>query len=326
MPDGDPVFRHRISGGGLTAHVLSYGAVLQDLRLEGHGPPLVLGFEDLDAYLTRSPYFGAIAGRCANRIGFGRFEIDGESFQAERNFQDTHTLHGGSKGTGKSNWTVEAVEQNRITLSIDLADGEMGFPGNMHIEATYACLADGVLDIRMEARTDAPTLCNLAHHSYWNLDGAPDTAAHRMKVMADRYTVVDAAFIPTGEPRDVAGTRFDFRESRPIADDKFIDHNLCLSNRRDDLRPVAWLRSENSGVEMEIRTTESGLQVYDGYKLDIDVPGLEGRRYGPNAGVALEPQVWPDAINHSGFPNVLLRPSETYTQHTQFVLCKGIPS
>jgi len=255
MPDGSVVERHRIEGGGLTAHVLSFGAVLQDLRLEGHDAPLVLGFEEFAPYLTDSPYFGATAGRCANRIGEGRFQIDGVPFQVDQNFQERHHLHGGAEGVGTRNWTVESVAADRITLRIELADGEMGYPGNMVARCTFACLEGGVFDVRLSAETDAPTLCNFAHHSYWNLDGGPTTDDHMLQLDADRLTVVDDGFIP---------------------------------------------------VSMEMRSTEPGCQVYDGFKLDVGPDGLGGRRYGANAGVALEPQVWPDAVNHDTFPNAVL--------------------
>ncbi|MEM6409587.1 MAG: aldose epimerase family protein [Pseudomonadota bacterium] len=323
MPDGSPVERHKIEGGGLTAWVLSYGAVLQDLRLAGHEAPLVLGFEEFAPYITDSPYFGAIAGRCANRIGKGQFEIDGKPYQVDRNFMDRHHLHGGSAGVGKRNWVVEEVADDWITLRIDLADGEMGYPGNMVARCTYACLEGGVFDILIEAETDAPTLANFAHHTYWNLDGGKTTKDHLMQVDADRWTVVDEGFIPTGESVDVTDTRYDFRQMRPIKDDVFIDHNLCLSDARSELRKIGTLISQKSGVSMEMRSTEPGLQVYDGFKLAVSPPGLGGRRYGKNAGVALEPQVWPDAINHDDFPSAVLRPGKVYRQHTQFAFSKG---
>ncbi|MEM9583358.1 MAG: aldose epimerase family protein [Pseudomonadota bacterium] len=323
MPDGATVERHRIEGGGLTAWVLSYGAVLQDLRLEGHEAPLVLGFEEFAPYLTDSPYLGAIAGRCANRIGEGRFTLDGEDHQLDRNFMDRHHLHGGAAGVGKRNWTVERVLEDRITLRIELADGEMGYPGNMVARCTYACLAGGVFDIQIIAETDAPTLCNFAHHTYWNLDGGATTDNHEMQVDADCWTVVDDSFIPAGESADVAGTRYDFRRMRPIKDDVFIDHNLCVSDTRQSLRKIGMLMSRKSGVSMDIRSTEPGLQVYDGFKLAVEPKGLGGRSYGKNAGVALEPQVWPDAINHESFPSAVLRPGERYEQQTQFAFSKG---
>lgn len=323
MPAGDPVTRHRIEGGGLTAWILSYGAVLQDLRFEGHPHPLVLGFERFEPYLTSSPYFGAIAGRCANRITNASFEIDGKTFQLDRNVEGIHSLHGGSKGMGKRNWDVVGIGPDSVTLEYIADNGEMGYPGKLSARVTYTCLPDGIFDIRLHATTDTPTLCNLAHHTYWALDDTGDTAHHLLQVDADHYVEVDDLFIPTGTVANVAGTRFDFRTTRPIADETLIDHNLCLSSEREPLRRVARLMSTQSDVSMEVLTTEPGLQVYDGYKIDIDIPGLEQKHYGPNAGLALEPQVWPDAINHDSFPNAVLRPDDTYRQHTQFKFSKG---
>jgi aldose 1-epimerase len=323
MPDGSAVERHTIKGGGLTANFLSYGAVLQDLWLDGHDAPLVLGFEDFAAYLTDSPFFGAVAGRCANRVRDGRFEIDGQAYQTDQNYLGKHMLHGGAKGAGKVNWTFAAVDENSALLVLHQADGHMGFPGNLEVRYTVSCLENGVLDIIIEATTDKPTLSNFAHHSYFNLDGGDSTESHLLQLDADRLTVVDDEFIPTGESRDVTGSRFDFRSERAIGDQTIIDHNLCLTDAAQPLRRVGHLRSETSGVTMEIRSTEPGIQVYDGFKLDVGPTGLQGRKYGVNAGIALEPQVWPDAVNHSTFPNAVLRPGETYRQHTQFAFSKG---
>jgi aldose 1-epimerase len=144
-----------------------------------------------------------------------------------------------------------------------------------------------------------------------------------LQIDADRYTVVDDEFIPTGESRDVTGTRFDFRTERAIGDETIIDHNVCLTDTLQPIRRIGHLRSETSGVTMEMRSTEPGLQVYDGFKLNVGPTGLQGRTYGANAGIALEPQNWPDAVNHSTFPDVVLRPGETYKQHTQFAFSKG---
>ncbi len=323
MPDGSPVERHVITGGGLTATFLSYGAVLQDLRLEGHDAPLVLGFEEFAPYLTDSPFFGAIAGRCANRVRDGRFEIDGETFQTDQNYLGKHMLHGGSKGAGKVNWTFASVEENSVMLVLHQADEHMGFPGNLEARYTVTCQDDGVLDIVIEATSDKPTLSNFAHHSYFNLDGGDSTASHFLQIDADRVTVVDDEFIPTGESRDVTGSRFDFRSERVISDETIIDHNLCLTDAAQPIRRIGHLRSDTSGVTMEIRTTEPGIQVYDGFKLNVGPAGLQGRKYAANAGIALEPQIWPDAVNHSTFPNAVLRPGETYRQHTQFAFSKG---
>ena len=321
LPDGTPVERLTLRGGGLTARILSYGTVLQDLRLEGEEAPLVLGFEAFAPYLTHSPYFGATAGRCANRVRDGHLEIDGQTFQLDRNFLGKHMLHGGALSMGKRAWQVEAVDEAAATFNITLDDGEMGFPGRLDVRLRYALLPGGVFDVTMEAETSAPTLCNLAHHSYFSL-GAEDVSGLLLRVAADRVLPVDDELIPTGEQHPVAGTRFDFRTPRPLGQGAPLDHNFCLSSHRQALRPVAWLENPENGVSLELRTTEPGLQVYDGSKIDIAVPGLTGRPMRAHAGVALEPQVWPDANHHADFPQAILRPGARYVQHTQYIFSR----
>lgn len=314
---------HVIRGHGLTATFLTMGAVLRDLRLEGHDAPLVLGLRDADGYPQHSSYMGATAGRFANRIGNARFEIDGREHRTDPNFLGRHTLHGGSEGCGKLAWDVLDHEQDAIRLGIVLPDGHMGFPGTIRIEAQYTCAPGATLRVDYRATTDAPTPCNLAHHSYFALDDTGDLSSHVLTVAADRYLPVDGDLIPTGEAAPVDGTPFDFRAGRRLPGEGLLDHNLCLSDVRQDLREVATLRSEASGVTMTIATTEPGLQIYDGAKLDPPVPGLDGRRYGAHAGVALEPQGWPDAPNNPSFPPAILRPGETYRQTSTFRFSKG---
>ncbi len=322
MPDGTPVETVTVSGGGLEARVLSYGAVLQDLRLEGHDAPLVLGFNEFAPYLTHSPNFGVTAGRCANRIRDGHLELDGRTYQLDRNFLGKHMLHGGAKGIGKRLWRIEEVGEDHASLAIRAQDGEMGFPGNLDIEVHFALLSGGVLDITMCATTDSPTLCNLAHHSYFNLRGAGAVSDHLLQIESETFLPADDELIPTGTQRAVAGTGFDFRTPAPIARAHPVDHNFCLSSDREPLRSVARLRSPGSGVAMELRTTEPGLQVYDGARIDIDLPGLCGQPMRAFEGIALEPQIWPDANHHQGFAQAILRPGNTYHQHTQFIFSK----
>lgn len=314
-----------IRSDALTARFLPTGAVLRDLRLAGHDAPLVLGLADAAHYPAHSNYMGATAGRVANRIGGARFALDGRERRTDPNFQGRHTLHGGSRGIGKRVWDVEEAAPDAVRLSIDLADGEMGFPGAMRITARFA-VEGATLRVDYRATAEAPTVCNLAHHSYWNLDGTEDLRHHVLTVDADRVLAVDDDIIPTG-PVPVEGKRFDFRAGRRLGayddDLPLLDHNLCLSDGRVALRDVATLRSERSGVTMTLATTEPGLQVYDGAKLATPVPGLGGRIYRARAGVALEPQGWPDAPNRPDFPSVALRPGETYAQTTTFAFVKG---
>lgn len=326
MPDGTEVHRVQLSGYGLTANILTYGAVIQDLRLEGHEPSLVLGFEDFESYLLHSPYFGATAGRYINRIRDGHLEIDGKTYQLDQNFLGKHCLHGGSHGIGKRVWKIEELNSDSVTLSIMLADGEMGFSGELQVQARFTLQSDSTLDIRYDAFTDKPTLCNIGHHSYFNLDGSKSITDHTLQVHASHYTPVDNELIPTGKVIDVEGTSFNFQEPRKV---KFgdqggtFDHNFCLSSGRDRLRLIATLHSPFSGVSMLVHSTEPGLQVYDGAKLDIQVPGLDGTIMEPRSGIALEPQVWPDSAHHRHFPQAILRPGEQYSQHTQFAFTKA---
>ncbi len=323
MPDGTDVHRIKLVGGGLTAHVLTYGAVLQDLRLEAHEAPLVLGFSEFAPYLTDSPYFGATAGRFANRIRDGHLELDGETYQLDTNFIGKHTLHGGADSMGKRVWEIEHVSVDSATLKITLPDGHMGFPGNLTARVTFSLLADGVLDIRMMGETDKTTLCSLAHHSYFKLDGGATISDHSLQMDALSYLPVDDELIPTGQVAPVEGSGFDFRAPAPVRQAHLVDHNFCLSQGRGELRLVAMLKSAASGVAMGIRTTEPGLQVYDGSNINIALPGLDGQPMGAFAGIAMEPQIWPDAHHHEHFPQATLRPGETYHQHTQFVFSKG---
>lgn len=316
----ETVRRIRISSGALTAHVLTWGAVVQDLRLEGHAHPLVLGFAEFAPYPAQSPFFGAIAGRCANRIRDGHLELDGAAFQLDRNFIGKHTLHGGADSMGKRIWQIADNSADSVTLTITLPDGHNGFPGTLTARATYA-VSGSALVVRLEAETDAPTLCNLAHHSYFNLDGAATLANHRLQIDAETFLPVDDELIPTGEQRPVGGTVFDFRTPRPALTGTLLDHNFCLSPDRRPIRPVAHLSAGE--IAMEIRTTEPGLQVYDGANIATAAPGLAGGPMGAHAGIALEPQVWPDANHHSGFPQAVLRPGEAYHQLTEFHFTGG---
>lgn len=314
LPDGREVQAVTLQGGGLTARVLTLGAIVQDLRLAGVAHPLVLGCPDVADYLDKGRYFGAIVGRCANRIAHGRFRLKGQDHQTDLNFRDRHSLHGGAQGTDLQLWRIGAQAPDAVALTLVLPDGHMGFPGAMQITARIA-LQDGALCFDLSATTDRATPCNLTHHGYFTLDGAASIAGHRLTVAADHYLPVDDDLIPTGRIAPVAGTAFDFRQPRPVLPGPY-DHNLCLSDGPRPLRPVATLGVQD-GVQMTILTTACGLQVYDGAHL-AGVPGLEGRIHGPHAGIALEAQAWPDAPNRPEFPDVILQPGQTWRQITQY--------
>ncbi len=328
LETGEPVQLVVLTGGGLTAKIITWGAVIQDLRLDGHAPPLVLGLESLADYLAHSPYFGATPGRNANRIGNGRFAIDGASFQLELNERGVTHLHGGSDGLGRRNWQIVDQSDSHVTLRIVDPAGRAGYPGNCTVTCTYRLHAPATLSVTYEATTDAPTIANLCQHSYFNLDGESDALGHEISIAADHYLPVDERLIPLGEIRPVAGTPFDLRTLTPMrrqteAGGVAFDHNFCLAKERRAKTPVALARSNRSGVALEVHTTEPGVQLYTGSMINVAVPGLEGRRYGPFAGFCLETQVWPDAINHQGFPKAILRPGETLRQETDYIFTKG---
>jgi len=327
--NGEPVYCVNIAGGGLTANVITWGAVIQDLRLEGHQAPLVLGFERFEDYLAHSPYFGATPGRCSNRIGGGRFTLDGKAYQLELNERGVTHLHGGSDGIGRSNWTIVEHTADKVVLKITDPDGRAGYPGNCTVTAAYQVKAGGVLSVTYETTTDQPTLANICQHSYFNLDGREDALGHDLMIAADHVLALDDKQVPTGELLDVTGTPFDLRQMGPMKrfegeGQVLFDHNFCLSRERMQKRSVALARSNYSGVSMEVRTTEPGVQFYAAFKLQqMPVPGLDGRQYGPFAGFCLETQVWPDAINHDGFPNAVLRPGEALRQETDYVFSRN---
>lgn len=321
LPDGRAVQQITLSGGGLTAQVLTLGASLRDLRLTGHAPALVLGFDNLAPYYQVPGYFGATVGRCANRIAGGAGVLDGQRFQLDINNGPNH-LHGGAAGFSQQLWQIADVQADRVTLTLASADGDMGYPGALAVSVTYALLPGGVMDIVMEGHAQAPTLCNLAHHSYFTL-GGPDILSHRLKVDAAHYLPVDAGLIPTGQLAETAGSPFDFRQPRLLRaalQGLALDHNFCLSPQRRALRPVAVLSCGR--LSMELSTTEPGLQIYDAARMSVAVPGLNGP-LGPYAGIAMEPQVWPDAINHPDWAQPVLRPGEVYRQHSQFAFTLG---
>ncbi|WP_430307761.1 aldose epimerase family protein [Rhizobium sp. 0TCS1.26] len=326
---GETVYRVKISGGGLTAHVMTWGAVIQDLRLEGHEAPLVLGFATFDDYPKYSSYFGATPGRVANRIGHGRFTLDGKQYQLDLNQHGTTHLHGGSDGLGKTNWTIIAHSDNKVILQVTDTDGRGGYPGNCTVTATYELKDDGVLSVIYESVTDQPTLANVCQHTYFNLDGREDILGHDIMIAADHYLELDEEQVPTGVLVPVNGTPMDLRQLGPVrrsGEDGAqvdFDHNFCLSANRTEKRSVALVRSVNSGVSLEVRTTEPGVQLYCGFKLKPTVPGLGGAVYHPYGGLCLETQIWPDAINHDGFPSAILRPGEVLRQETDYVFAKS---
>jgi aldose 1-epimerase len=322
---GEAVRRFTIRGGGLTANIIGLGAIVQDLRLSGHDAPLALGYDRFEPYETDRAFFGAVVGRFANRIGGGRFTIAGKRYQTERNFLGKHTLHGGSEGYFHRPWTVSLHGRDFVTLTLHDPDGAMGFPGALDVTCTYRLKIPGTLSMELTATCEEPTLCNLAQHSYFNLDdgGAGDILDHRLMLNAGAYTPVDDEMIPTGVVKPVDGTAYDFRQARPLrmemeGEQLRYDLNYCLASSRGPLHQAAWVQGANSGVEMEVWTTEPGLQLYSGQFVAPTSPGLGGRHYKAFSGLCLEAQTWPDAPNRPYFPQATLWPGQIYHQVTEY--------
>ncbi|GAA2652257.1 galactose mutarotase [Streptomyces aculeolatus] len=335
LADGTRVDRWTLANGGTRIRVLSYGGIVQSLELpdrRGGYANVSLGFENLDAYVALSPYFGALIGRYGNRVDSGRFTLDGRTYQLPLNDGD-HSLHGGDKGFDKRVWDVEPFTSAAgvgLTLRYVSGDGEMGYPGALATRVDYTLTADGDWRIDYAATTSAPTVVNLTSHVYFNLagEGSGDVHGHEMKIAASRYTPVDQGLIPTGELAPVAGTPFDFRRPKEVGADlrdgheqllyaKGIDHNFVLDKgiTRAPER-AASVREPLSGRTMTIRTTEPGLQFYSGNFLDGSFAGTSGRVYRQGDAFCLETQHFPDSPNQPSFPSTVLRPGDTYRSTT----------
>lgn len=313
--DGTPVQRVRIASGRLSAAILTFGAALQDVRLSGVAHSLTVGSPSLAAYEGDMRYCGTVVGPVANRIGGAAARIGARLHRFDAN-ENGNTLHGGRRGTQSRVWTLAGHGPAHAELHLHLPDGDGGFPGNRRLSARYD-VDDAALTLTLAAETDAATLMNPANHSYWRLADEPDFCGHRLRIAADRCTPAGPDGLPTGRIAPVAGTRQDFRAERVLTTAP-IDLNFCLSDGPRPLRPVAWLTAP-SGLQLELATTAPGLQVFDGHILDMpDHPGNDGGAYGAHAGLALEPQSWPDAPNHAGFPQIELGPGQTWQQITRW--------
>jgi aldose 1-epimerase len=330
LPDGRPVRRFVLRNGGVEVEAVEYGAIITRVLVpDRRGEPgdVVLGFDTLEEYLGTSPYFGAVVGRCANRIAHGRFALVGVTHQLACNDGANH-LHGGVRGFDKVLWRGTPTSDDAmpgVTFACESADGEEGYPGALSVRVSYLLSREGALHVRYRATTDRPTIVNLTQHSYFNLaarDG--DVLGHELHVNASRFTPVDAGLIPTGELRPVNGSPFDFRT--PIAlgarigsPDRQLelaggyDHNFVLDrDGHRSLAPAARVVEPVSGRTLDVHTTEPGLQLYSGNFLDGSITGKEGRRYGHRSGFCLETQHFPDSPNHPSFPSVVLRPDDAY--------------
>ena len=333
MADGQAVTRHVLSRRDLRVSIIDFGAIVTAIEVPdrtGRTANVVLGLDTLVGYETVSPSFGAVVGRYANRIGGGRFSLDGHSYRLPVN-EGPNTLHGGPRNFGKQLWRVAHVDGTSLTLARRSPDGEEGFPGTLDVQVRYSLPGDGVLRLDYAATTDRPTVLNLTNHSYFNLagEGAGSVLGHVVQLAADAYTPTDATQIPTGEIRPVDGSPFDFRTphrlearirdgDRQLAIAKGYDHTFVLRGPVGTLRPAATCIDPDGGRRLDVSTTQAALQLYTGNTLDGTLIGPSGRIYRSGDGVCFETQGFPDAPNRPNFPSAVLRPGETFAASTEF--------
>lgn len=329
-PDGKQVDLYTLTNtSGIRARITSFGAILVSLEVpdrNGNLADITLGFDKLDGYLGEHPYFGAIVGRYANRIGKAAFKLDGVEYKLAAN-NDVNHLHGGIKGFDKKVWRLEDVGVEgggaMVKMSYISEDGEEGYPGNLACSVTYTLTEDDKLKISYEAETDKKTVVNLTNHSYFNLagQGAGDILSHELMLNADKYTVVDEGLIPTGENRSVKDTPMDFTTPMTIGSrigqvEGGYDHNYVLNSGGGTLALAAKVYEPTSGRAMEVHTDQPGVQFYTGNFLDGSVTGKAGKVYQKNYGFCLETQHFPDSPNKPDFPSVVLHPGQKYTTET----------
>lgn len=332
-PDGETVELFTLTNAnGLTAKVTNFGALLTELHIPDRNNVLadvVMGFDNLEAYLKGHPHFGCTTGRVANRIAKGKFVLNGESYSLAINNGPNH-LHGGLKGIDKRVWNASSVVQpdsEAVQFSYQSPDGEEGYPGNLDIQVAYILTNNNELKIEYRATTDKPTPVNLTNHSYFNLEGvgAGLILDHELMINAQFYTPADETSIPTGEILNVEGSPMDFTRAKRIgADiDKIkgkpggYDHNFVLNKDfNEQLALAAKVRDPKSGRIMEVLTSEPGIQLYTANYLDGQHIGKGGTAYNKQTAFCLECQCFPDSVNWPHFPTVILNPGLEYFQST----------
>lgn len=337
LPDGTPIDVITLTNlHAMEVRAITYGGIITALRVpdrNGDLADVVLGHDDLAAYLAASPYFGAIVGRYANRIANGRFALDGHSYQLAVNNGQNH-LHGGLRGFDKVVWSADPFVKPGsvgVVFRYTSPDGEEGYPGRLDVKVTYTLTDRNELAVDYHATTDRPTPINLTQHSYFNLagEGRGSVLEHVLVIHADSFTPVDSTLIPTGEIVPVAGTPLDFtaptsigerieQPDRQLAYGHGYDHNFVLNRTGPGLVLAVEVYEPTTGRTMDVYTTEPGLQLYTGNFLDGTITGKAGHVYGRHAGFSLETQHFPDSPNHAEFPSSVLRPGAVYDSRTVF--------
>ena len=331
LPDGTEIESYTLHNTqGASAKVIAYGATLTELYVpDRHGKmgDVVLGFDNLEGYLGQHPFFGGTIGRYANRIAKGKFTLDGKEYQLALN-NGPNSLHGGQLGFNRRVWKAEALEEKNgaaVRFSYLSKDGEENYPGNLRVNVTYTLTNTNELKIEYSADTDKDTVLNLTNHSYFNLSGT-DTGTilkYILYLNADKYTPVDSTLIPTGAIDSVVGTPLDFLKPTAIgariAELKEIggyDHNFVLNGKAGTMRLAAKVTDPESGREMEVLTTQPGIQFYSSIGLNGSIKGKGGVAYEKFGAICLETQHFPDSPNHPDFPSTELKPGQHFRSET----------
>ena len=339
LPDGRPAQLHTLANAaGFRAEISDYGGTVVRLFApdrRGELADVVLGFDRVEDYVARSPYFGCLIGRVGNRIADGTFSLNGRRYTLAKNNTPGGIpchLHGGTRGFDKVRWTAERADTTDgagLRLHYRSADGEEGYPGNLDVTVTYRVTPDNALRIDYAATTDQPTPVNLTNHSYFNLAGhdAGTVLGHALTIHAGGYIPVNAGLIPLGRIDPVAGTPFDFRAPHTLGDRIEVaneqlrfaggyDHNYAIDRSGEGLVPAATAFEPKTGRLLEVLTTEPGLQFYSGNFLDGSFAGKNGCIYQRRDGFCLETQHFPDAPNQPAFPSTILQPGATLRSTT----------
>ncbi len=326
--DGNDVYLYTMENpAGMQIQITNYGGIVTSIKVpdkNGKFDDIALGYDSLKGYLIETPYFGAIVGRCANRISYGKFTLDGKEYTLSTN-EGPHHLHGGTEGFDKKIWQPTPMTDDStasLKLTYTSPDGEEGYPGNLDVTVVYSLTKDNKFKIEYTAKSDQATPINLTHHTYFNLAGTSgrNILDHVLMIEADKYCVTNPDLTPTGEIRDVEGTNMDFRTPMPIGARIGMvpggyDHNYVLNNN-GQFGKVAELYDPKSGRVIEVFTTEPGMQFYSGNFLDGSIVGEYGLVYQKHYGLCMETQHFPDSPNHPNFPDNILRPGDTYKQLT----------
>ena len=329
-PGGEPVYAIELDNGILKCRVITFGATLQALTVpdkDGHPVDVVLGFDNLEAYMTQGGYLGATVGRFANRIAGSRFTLNGQVYTLAANNGKNH-LHGGKTGFSHRVWEIGETGANSVTLRLLSPDGEEGYPGNLQCRVRYS-LEENSLVIRYHAVSDQDTVCSLTNHSYFNLNGSGSVLEHSLKLFAHSYTPAKWDSTPKGTVVPVAGTPMDFtvpttigaRITAPFGQliwARGYDHNYVIDGPIGTLRPMAQVSSARSGIILEAETTLPGVQFYTANYLPKGHPGKDGCFYKAHQGFCLEAQFFPDSPNRPDFPSPILRAGKEFDHRTVF--------